>query len=201
MAVSGVEQCSGRTNFDAVAALRTVEPAAVSSNDCIRAATTGFDGVFAHPLVADARATFAENATLRIVCDHRRKIFLGMVVFLLSEAFFETAPVERHLLQFTFATAIADGAIKRMIGQQKLDHRALRLFNLFALRGDDHAVGADDRAGGLQLRHLLDAHQTHATRSLQREIGVVTERGNIESLFATDVDQPRAFRHLEVLGR
>jgi len=46
-----------------------------------------------------------------------------------------------------------------MIGEQKLQHRSLGLFNLFALRGDDHAVSADDRAGGLELWHLLNPHQ------------------------------------------
>src|SRR4029078_2698444 len=76
-------------------------------------------------------------------------------------------------------------------------HRALRLFNLIALRGNYHPVGADNRARRLQLRHLLNAHQAHATGGLQREIGVIAERRNVESLIATDVDQPRAFGHVE----
>ena len=87
-----------------------------------------------------------------------------------------------------------------MIGQEKLHHPALGLFNFLTLRCNYHAVSADDRAGGLQLGHLLNAHQTHATRCLQREIGVVAERGDIEALFAADVDQTRAFRHLKVFA-
>ena len=62
-----------------------------------------------------------------------------------------------------------------MVGEEKLEHRTLCLLDLFALRRHNHAVGTNDRAGGLQLWHLLDAHQTHATRSLQSQIGVIAE--------------------------
>src|SRR5260370_34351714 len=200
MAISAVEQSPGRADFDAVAALRTIQPAAVSADDRIRAAIAGFDRVFAHPFVADARATLAEDAALRIVCDHRGEIFLGMVVFLFSEALFQIAPVERHLLQLALAAAIADRAVQGMIGEQELDHRTLSLLNLFALCRDYHAVGADDRAGGVQLWHLLEAHQAHGARRLQSEVGVVTERRNVETVFAAHVNQARPFRDLELSG-
>ena len=87
-----------------------------------------------------------------------------------------------------------------MIGKQELEHRTLGFLNFFALRGHHHAVGADNRAGGLQLRHLFNAHQAHATRSLQREIGVVTECRDIETVFAAHIDESRTFRHLKVLA-
>jgi hypothetical protein len=197
MTIGRVQQCTCRTNLNAVATLRTVKPAAVGSDYRIRTAAAGFDRVFAHPLIANASAAFAEDATLRIVRNHRRKVSLRIIVFLFSEPLFQAAPIESHLLQFTLATAIADGTIKRMICQQKLQHRTLRLFNLIALGGDNHSVSADDGAGRLQLRHLLDTHQAHPAGSLQREIGVVTEGGNVESLVAADVDQPRALWHFE----
>src|ERR1043166_8919160 len=62
-----VEQRSGRTNLDAVAALRTIEPAEIRSDHRVRATTTGLNRFFAHPLVTDARAAFAENAALRLL--------------------------------------------------------------------------------------------------------------------------------------
>jgi hypothetical protein len=86
-----------------------------------------------------------------------------------------------------------------MVRQQKLVHAALRLLDLLALRGDDHAVGDGDGAGGLQLRHLLDAHEAHATRSLQREVRVVAERWNVEPFFAAHVDETRAFGNFKQL--
>jgi hypothetical protein len=121
-----------------------------------------------------------------------------MIVLLFGEAFFQITPVECLLLQLAFAAAIADGAIERMVSEQKLEHRALRFLDFFTLRSDYHAVRASDRAGGLQLRHLLDADQTHATRRLQSEIGVITERRDVELILAAHVDQPRAFWDLEV---
>src|SRR5207302_3467342 len=93
---------------------------------------------------------------------------------------------------------IAYRTIERMIREQELEHRALRFLDLFTLRSDYHAVGANDRAGGLELRHLFDANEAHATRSLQSQIGVITERGNIELVFAAHVDHPRAFGDLKV---
>src|SRR5690349_24477036 len=86
-----------------------------------------------------------------------------------------------------------------MVREQKLSHAALRFFNLFTLRRDDHAVSAGNRAGRLQLRHLLDADETHATRSLQREIGVITKGWNIETFFAAHVDQTLGLQNFEIL--
>src|SRR6476659_11399940 len=146
MTVGAIEQSTGGTNFDAVAALRTVEPAAIGSDHSSSAAATGFDRIFAHPFVANARAAFTENAALRIVCHHRREVSFGLVILFFGETLFQSTPIKGHLLQFAFAAAIAYWTIERMIGQQKFEHRALGLFNLVALSGHNHAVSADDRA-------------------------------------------------------
>src|SRR5713226_6229637 len=134
MTITSVEQSPCGADFDAVAALRAIQPATISSNDGVRAPIAGFDRIFAHPLVADARATLAEDAALRIVCDHRGKIFFRIVVFLFGKAFFQVAPVESHLLQFALAAAVADRAIEWMISEQELHHRTLGFLDLFALR-------------------------------------------------------------------
>src|SRR6267142_2831907 len=72
MPIGSIEQRAGGADFDAVAALRTVQPAAVCADDRVGAATARFDRVLAHPLVTDARATLTKNAALRIVSDHGR---------------------------------------------------------------------------------------------------------------------------------
>src|SRR5437764_8115284 len=196
--ISPVEQRARRANFDAVAALRTIQPAAERADDRVGATIAGFDRFFTHPLVADARAALAQDATLRIVGDHGRKISFRFRVLRLDESFFQVAPIKSQLLKLAFAPAIAHWTIKRVIRQQKLEHRSLGFFDLFALRGDDHAVSANDRAGSLELRHLLNAHETHATRRLQSQVGVITERGNVELILTTNIDQPRAFGNLKV---
>src|SRR6185369_12878728 len=146
MAISTVEQSPGGTDFNTVAALRTIQPPAIRPDNGVRAAIAGFDGLLAHPFVADACAALTQNATLRIVRHHRRKISFRLVVLFLSKALLEIAPVKSLFLQFALAAAIADGTVERVISEQEFEHRALGFLNLFALSGDDHAVRADDRA-------------------------------------------------------
>ena len=71
MTIGSVEQSSGRANFDAVAAFRAIEPSAIRSDDRVGPAIAGLNRLFAHPFIADARATLTEDAALRIVGDHR----------------------------------------------------------------------------------------------------------------------------------
>src|SRR6266567_5476170 len=71
MAISTIEQCSRRTNLDTVAALGTIQPTTISSNDGVGAAIAGLDGFFTHPFIADPGAALAQNASLWIIGDHR----------------------------------------------------------------------------------------------------------------------------------
>src|ERR1043166_9612167 len=129
MPIRSIEQRSRRTNLDAIAPLRTIQPAAERANDRVRATIARFDGFFTHPLIAHARAALAEDAALRIVGDHRRKILLRLRILAFDESFFEIPPVESQFLQYAFAAAIAHRTIERMICQQKFEHRTLRLFD------------------------------------------------------------------------
>src|ERR1041384_3392286 len=108
MTISSVQQGSGRTDFDAVPALRTIQPAAERANHRVRAALAGLDRFFTHPFIADAGAPFAQDATRRIVGDHRRQILFGLRVLSLNESFFEIPPIKGEFLQLAFAPAIAD---------------------------------------------------------------------------------------------
>src|SRR2546421_10836010 len=111
VAIGAVQQRSRRTDFNAVAALRAIQPAAKRADDCIGAAIAGFDCFFTHPLVADARAALAQDAPLRIVRDHRRQILLGLRVLTFDESFFKIAPIKSQLLQLALTTAIAHWTI------------------------------------------------------------------------------------------
>src|SRR5678815_825653 len=197
MTVRGIQQRPGRTNFDTVSTLGTVEPTKVGANYGVCSTTSCFNSVLAHPLVANSSAAFAKDATLRVVGDHRRKIPFRRIIFLFGEALFQTTPFKRHFLEFAFTATIANGTIKRMVRQKKLSHAALSFFDLFTLCRNNHSVGTSDGAGRLQLRHLLDPYEAHPARSLQRQIGVITERGNVEALVTTNVDQPGILRYLE----
>src|SRR5438094_4313587 len=115
MAISTIEQCSLWTNFDAIAALRAIQPTAVSSDDYICSAIARFDGLLAHPFITYPRATLAEDAALGIVGNHRRKIFLRLGIFLFDKTLFQIAPIESQFLQLAFAAAIAYGTIEGVV--------------------------------------------------------------------------------------
>ena len=126
------------------------------------------------------------------------RYFSGCDVLSFGETLLDIAPIEDHFLQLAFAAAVADRTIERVIDEQKFAHRTLRFFDLGTRGRDDHSVSAGDRARRLQLRHLVDAHQTHAARRLHLEVLVITKRRNAVSVFAAHVDQRRALFGLDL---
>src|SRR5947209_15108191 len=108
MSVRRIKERPRRADLDAVAALGAIEPAVVCADDRVRAAPARFNRVLAHPFVADARAAFTQDATLRIVGHNRRQKFFRGVILPLLETLFQPAPIEDHLLQLTLAAAITD---------------------------------------------------------------------------------------------
>ncbi len=127
---------------------------------------------------------------MRIVRHDRGEIFLGFGVLSLTKSLFYIAPIKDHFLQFAFAASVADRTIERVISQKELTHRALGLFDLFTLCGDDHTVGALDSARGLELRHFVYANEAHTTRRLDLEILVIAKRRNAKAVVTAHVDQP-----------
>ena len=103
------------------------------------------------------------------------------MVLEVDELRFGRAVREGHVLQFALAAGVAYRAIQRMVTQQQLDHGLARLLDLVGVGGDDHAFGDPRGACGLQLGHLLDSHQAHAARALQRKIRVVAERRHLDA--------------------
>src|SRR6185503_8791613 len=108
VAVHTVEQSSGRAYFYAVAALRTIQPAAIGPDHSARTTVSGLDGILSHPFAANACAAFAKNASLGIVCDDRREIFFRSFIFFLAKAFLYIAPIKDHFLEFALAASVAD---------------------------------------------------------------------------------------------
>ncbi len=58
----------------------------------------------------------------------------------------------------------------------------------------DHAIGRDQRAGGLQLRHFFHFDQAHAAGRLQRKARVVAEGRDFDALAFGRFDHQRARR-------
>src|SRR5206468_1901142 len=119
----------------------------------------------------EAHAARAQNAALTIEHQGRPEVdvTLDAVTVKYPPGEFHPALVGperiREVLQRTFAAFVAHRTIERVIDEQELEHARARFDDLRRARADDHAVRADSRAGGLQLRHLLNLDDTHAARS------------------------------------
>ena len=113
-------------------------------------------------LLAEAHAAVAEDAALAVDRDQRRERQRLLEVALgVGEAAVPGSPAHRDVLQRALAALVADRAVERVVDEQELDHRALRLLDLLGAGVDDHPVADRGRAGGLQLRHPLDLDQAH----------------------------------------
>src|SRR5689334_354533 len=116
----------------------------------------------------EADAPRTEDAALAI--EHQRRTEIDVAFHTLAV---EYPPRKLHaaliraecvgeILQRTFAAFVADGAVERMVDQQEFEHARARFDDLGTACADDHALGADGRTGGLQLRHLFDLHDADA---------------------------------------
>jgi hypothetical protein len=114
----------------------------------------------------------------------------------LDEARAPAAPAEGDVLQRALAALVAHRAVERMVDEQELDDRLLRLLDAVGLGVDDHAVLDRRRAAGLQLGDALDLDQAHAAGADRgAELGLVAEDRDLDVAVLGGVDQHR------VLGR
>src|SRR5581483_4566599 len=182
VAISARGERADRADIDAHAALFAFQVVAlVGRDDGGGAAVLHAERPHVHGLAADAHAAVAEDAARPVEEDHRRPLLLFFVELGFHEARFGGAVAEGHVLQFALAAGVADGAVERMVAEQKLERGLARLADFFAGGGDDHAVGDGDGAGRLHLRHLLDLDQAHAAGGLERETRVIAERRHLDA--------------------
>ncbi len=154
-------------------------------------------------LLGEARAAVAEDAALAVERDRRRDRDR-----LLERALREGHPrvagpeAERQVLQRALAALVADRAVERMVDEDELERRVLRLARqLGGRRGlDDHPVGRGEGARRLRLRRarldLAEAHPAGADR--RPEPGLVAEDGDLDAGAERGLDEPGALRHLQL---
>jgi hypothetical protein len=109
-----------------------------------------------------------------------------------DEARAPAAPAEGDVLQRALAALVADRAVERVVDEQELDHRLLRVLDALGLRVDDHAVAHSGRAAGLELGDALDLDQAHAAcADGLAELGLVAEDGDLDVAVLGRVDEHR----------
>ncbi len=171
-----------RANVDAHAALFALQVIFfIGRNDGTDTAVLHAQRPHVHAFAADAHAAVAQDAARPVEEHHRRPLLLILVLLGLHVPGFGGAVGERHVLQFAFAARVAHRAVQGMVAEQQLDHRLTGLAYFFIVAGDDHALADHRGARGLQLGHLFDLHQAHAAGALQRQVGVVAERGHFNA--------------------
>ncbi len=111
------------------------------------------------------------------------------------------AVAEAQILQGTLAALVADGAVERMVQEQKLHRRALAPRGLLRRLGgmNDHAVGHRRRAAGLKLGHALDLDQAHTAGPDRRpEARLVAEDRDLDTGRGGRLDQAHSLGHLHL---
>ena len=109
------------------------------------------------------------------------------------------AVAEGQVLQRALAALVADRAVERVVDEDELERRVLRVGrHLGGERGlDRHALGGGERAGGLRLRRpgrdLAEAHAAGADR--RPEPRLVAEDGDLDPGRERRLDEAGALRH------
>src|SRR5205807_3826902 len=114
--------------------------------------------------LAEAGAPVAEDAALAVERDRGRDRDRLLEGELLEAHPRVARPVaEREVLQRALAALVADGAVERVVDEDELERRVLRLGRFLGGQrcSDDHSVLRRHRARGLYLRHPLDVAEAH----------------------------------------
>ena len=101
-----------------------------------------------------------------------------------------------NILQLTLATLVADRAIQRVVDQQKLHHRLLRVDGLRTLGPNNHAGCNCGRAGRHRLGHLLHIDQAHAATGGNAEFLVIAKMRYVSTRLFGRMDDRAAFSNV-----
>ncbi len=188
-------QRAHRAQLDDVAGVMTLVRAPLERGDDTGRTTLARNElqVLGH-LGAEARAAVAQDAALAVEGDQRRhRDRLVIDTLDLREARCSRTPAKGVVLQRALPALVADGAVERVVDEQELEHRLLRLARLVTHGRDDHAVAHAGRTRCLQLRHSLDLDEAHAARADGRpDARLVAEHGNLDADLSCGLDKAGA---------
>src|SRR5262249_17848821 len=109
---------------------------------------------------------------------------------------------ERQVLERALAALVADRAVERVVDEDELERRVLRLgrHRRGGGRLHDHPVGGGQRAGGLRLRRPRrgPAGAPAAPREGRPEPRFVAEDRNLDPGVERRLDEPDSLRHLDL---
>src|SRR5688572_6355462 len=108
-------------------------------------------------LLSEAHASRAMNAARHLFGGNQRShAFAKYDALWFGVPTFRRAVSDGKVLQLALASLIANRAIKRMVDQEELHHRVLRLLRIRRLGARDHTFGDRCRACRRRLWRFLD---------------------------------------------
>ena len=140
-------------------------------------------------LAHESHTPRAQDAAVAVQHEGRTEIHVGLDAFAVEHSPREVHPARRRpegireVLKRALAALVAHRAVERVIDEQELEDAGARGRRFGVAGRDDHAVRADRRARGLQLRHLLDLHDADAAGPVDRQPGMKTVVGHRDAGF------------------
>ena len=141
----------------------------------------------------DAAAHFLHADQRAHVFDRDHALFFGI-------ARVRPAIAHSQVLQLAFATLVTNRAVQRVVDEQKLHHRLLRLDGFVGLGPYHHPLGYRRGASGHGFGGFLNIHQAHAAVGGNAELLVVAEMGNVGARFLSRMHDHAAFQNLYLLA-
>ena len=150
--------------------------------------------------LAEAHAACAVDAAAHLFHrDQRANLFVEDHTLFFFVARGAAAVTHGQVLQLALTALVADGAIERVVDQQKLHDRLLRGNGAVALGAHNHALCHGRGAGGHGLGGLFDLHQAHAAVGRDGEFLVVAEMRNVGACFFSGMHDHAAFGNFHFL--
>ena len=130
-------------------------------------------------LLAKAHTAGAMDAAAHLFhADEWPDIFVEHHAFFFVVTRGTTAVAYRQVLQLAFTTLVTDGAIQRMVDEQKFHHRLLRLDGTLGFGVHHHALRHRCGASRHGLGGFLHIHQAHAAVGRDAQLFVITKMWN-----------------------
>ncbi len=151
--------------------------------------------------LAEAHAAGAVDAAAHLLhADQRADVLVedDALFFLVARG--RAAVADGQVLQLAFAALVADRAVQRVVDQQELHHRLLRLDRLVALGAHDHALRHRRGAGRHRLGRLLHVDQAHAAVGRDAEFLVIAEVRDVGPRLVGRMHDHAAFGDLHLLA-
>src|SRR5574337_548496 len=174
-------QCPYRTEVDHVSRVSVIQAATREEAD-LRSIASPEHAQLRRPrhILAKSDTARTQNAPLRVEDDKwTDRLVLDPMDLRFDKTAFPWTEPERVVLKRTLSALIADGAIERVVQQQKLQHRIPGLLHAFGGREHLHPIRNGGGARDDQLWGSVYLHLAHPTTAHHAELRMIAKMRNL----------------------